>query len=43
VDWRVHAVDCARPNLRLRALLERRGFAVEESDGEPIYRLLRSV
>jgi hypothetical protein len=28
IDWRVHAVHCARPNLKLRRVLERRGFAV---------------
>jgi hypothetical protein len=28
IDWRVHAVHCARPNLKLRRVLERRGFTV---------------
>jgi len=28
IDWRVHAVHCARPNLKLRRVLERRGFVV---------------
>lgn len=28
IDWRVHAVHCARPNLKLRRVLERRGFEV---------------
>ena len=28
LEWRVHAVHCARPNLKLRRVLERRGFAV---------------
>ncbi|MEO0323523.1 MAG: hypothetical protein AAF447_11245 [Myxococcota bacterium] len=28
IAWRVHAVHCANPNLRLRAILERRGFEV---------------
>jgi hypothetical protein len=28
VDWRVHAVHCAKPNLKLRRVLERRGFEV---------------
>ena len=28
IDWRVHAVHCAKPNLKLRRVLERRGFAV---------------
>lgn len=33
IGWRVHAVNCARPNLKLRALLERRGFAVVDVAG----------
>jgi hypothetical protein len=33
VDWIVHALTCARPNDRLRAALERRGFAVEHVPG----------
>jgi hypothetical protein len=28
VEWRVHAVHCANPNLKLRRVLERRGFVV---------------
>ena len=33
VEWRVHAVNCARPNLKLRRVLERRGFFVREVEG----------
>ena len=33
VEWIVHAVTCAKPNLKLRKMLERRGFVVEEIDG----------
>ena len=33
VDWLVHAVDCAMPNLKLRRMLERRGFEVREIGG----------
>ncbi len=33
IDWRVHAVHCARPNLKLRRILERRGFVVKEVEG----------
>ena len=29
VEWRVHALHCARPNLRLRRMLERKGFTVQ--------------
>jgi len=28
IDWRVHAVHCAKPNLKLRRVLERRGFVI---------------
>ncbi len=33
IEWRVHAVHCARPNLKLRRVLERRGFTVRWEDG----------
>ncbi|MEI7833673.1 MAG: hypothetical protein WCJ56_10805 [bacterium] len=33
VEWIVHAVFCARPNLRLRRVLERKGFTVQEVSG----------
>jgi len=33
VDWRVHAVRCANPNLKLRRVLERRGFVVRNIAG----------
>jgi hypothetical protein len=33
VEWIVHAVHCARPNLKLRRVLERRGFVVREVAG----------
>jgi len=29
VEWIVHAVTCAKPNLRLRKILEHRGFVIE--------------
>lgn len=32
VEWRVHAVHCAVPNLKLRRVLERRGFIVRHID-----------
>jgi hypothetical protein len=32
-EWIVHAVSCAKPNLKLRKVLERRGFVVEEIEG----------
>jgi hypothetical protein len=33
VEWIVHAVNCAQPNLKLRRVLERRGFQVKEVEG----------
>jgi hypothetical protein len=33
LDWRIHAATCARPNLKLRRGLERRGFKVAEVAG----------
>jgi hypothetical protein len=32
-EWIVHAVSCAKPNLKLRKVLEHRGFVVEEIEG----------
>jgi len=44
VEWIVHAVSCARPNLRLRRVLELRGFAVKKmADGTEAYHLLDPV
>lgn len=39
LDWVVHAVDCAEPNLKLRRVLERRGFEVRDK----AYRLSEEV
>jgi hypothetical protein len=33
VEWVVHALNCAEPNLKLRRVMERRGFQVTEVDG----------
>ena len=33
VEWIVHAVSCAKPNLKLRRVLERRGFVVRQVAG----------
>jgi hypothetical protein len=33
IEWRVHAVHCARPNLKLRRVLVRRGFEIREIPG----------
>jgi hypothetical protein len=33
VEWIVHAVSCSKPNLKLRRVLERRGFVVKQVGG----------
>ena len=33
IEWIVHAVYCAKPNLKLRRVLERRGFEVKQVEG----------
>ena len=33
VEWIVHAVSCAKPNLKLRRVLERRGFTIKQVAG----------
>jgi len=33
VEWIVHAVSCAKPNLKLRRVLEHRGFTVKQVEG----------
>jgi hypothetical protein len=43
VEWIVHAVNCAHPNLKLRRVLERRGFEVRTLDGKArvYYKLIK--
>jgi len=33
VDWIVHALNCAEPNLLLRRVMERRGFQIVDIEG----------
>ena len=33
VEWIVHALNCAEPNLKLRRVMERRGFQITEVEG----------
>ena len=33
IEWVVHAINCAAPNLKLRRVLVKRGFAVRDVDG----------
>jgi hypothetical protein len=44
LEWRVHAVHCARPNLKLRRVLERRGIQVRNvPDSGECYYLIQPV
>jgi hypothetical protein len=44
VEWIVHAVSCAKPNLKLRRMLERRGFAIRDiAGGGEAYYLLETL
>lgn len=41
IEWIVNAVHCERPNLKLRRVLERRGFTIDSlPDRGDVYRLL---
>ncbi len=33
IEWIVHALNCAKPNLKLRHVMERKGFKVKEIEG----------
>ena len=33
VEWIIHALNCAEPNLKLRRVIERRGFQIVEVEG----------
>ena len=33
VEWLVHALNCAEPNLKLRRVMERRGFQITDVEG----------
>jgi len=43
IQWLVYALTCARPNLDLRRILERRGFERYDRDGTPMLRLIKHV
>jgi hypothetical protein len=43
-EWIVHAVSCAKPNLKLRRVLQRRGFVISQVAGVgEAYHLIDSV
>lgn len=44
VEWIIHALHCAKPNPKLRPLLERRGFVVRDVPGiGPVYHRIQPV
>lgn len=43
IEWIVHAVNCAAPNLKLRRVLEKRGFVVKDLAGIGAAYTLRQV
>lgn len=43
VEWIVHAVHCAKPNLKLKRVLERKGFVVKEVHGATAYYLYQKL
>lgn len=43
IEWLVHAVSCPRPNPKLRRVLEKRGFSVQEVPAVgSVYRLVET-
>lgn len=42
VEWIVHAINCAKPNLKLRRVMERRGFQIVDVEGvgEAYYQII---
>ncbi len=43
VEWVVHAVHCAKPNLKLKRVLERRGFVIKDVDGTTAYHYFQEL
>ena len=44
IEWVVHALNCAEPNLKLRRVMERRGFKVKDIPGKgPAYTYVHEV
>lgn len=44
VEWVVHAINCAKPNPKLRPFLERRGFAIKNVPGHgEAYHLVKTL
>jgi len=44
LEWIVHAVYCAKPNLKLRRVLEKRGFKIElNQNATNVYYLIETI
>ena len=43
INWTVYAVDCANPNLKLRRVLERRGFEIQPVSSSRAYVLVETL
>jgi hypothetical protein len=43
VEWIVHAISCARPNMKLRRVLEKRGFVIRETSRGMAYHQLTTI
>lgn len=43
IEWIVHAIHCADPNLKLQRVLDRRGFVKEEVGGALAYHKIEMI
>lgn len=43
VQWIVHALNCAEPNLKLRRVMERRGFQIVDINGVKAYYQIHEI
>jgi hypothetical protein len=44
IEWLVHALNCPRPNSKLKWVLEKRGFTVQDVPGTGrVYRLIEHI
>ena len=44
IDWRVHAINCEKPNFKLQNVLEKKGFIIEKvSDSGECYHLIEQL
>ncbi len=43
IEWRVYALNCANPNLKLRRIIERKGFVAKQFESGMAYHLLQEL